>query len=301
PRAIRTLDLVLESLAARSGGAVPPRFVVTLPKVAMPEQVASLAQMLAALERAYGIAPGALAIDLMIEMPQAIVNERGENGVRHLVEAGDGRVMSIAFGTYDYTASCEITARYQAHDHPAADFARHAIQAALAGTGITISDSVTTLMPIGPHRAAAGQPLSAAQRDENRTVVWHAWKVHYDNIRRSLRHGYYQSWDLHPAQLPVRYAAVYAFFLEQREEAARRLRAFLDRASQASLVGNTFDDAATGQGLLNFFLRGIACGALTEGETEAAGVTLEELRSRSFMQIVAGRRAGPPAADTART
>lgn len=301
PRAIRTLDLVLESLAARSGGAMPPRFVVTLPKVAMPEQVAALAQMLAALERAYGIAPGALAIDLMIEMPQAIVNERGENGVRHLVEAGDGRVMSIAFGTYDYTASCEITARYQAHDHPAADFARHAIQAALAGTGITISDSVTTLMPIGPHRAAAGQPLSAAQRDENRTVVWHAWKVHYDNIRRSLRHGYYQSWDLHPAQLPVRYAAVYAFFLEQREEAARRLRAFLDRASQASLVGNTFDDAATGQGLLNFFLRGIACGALTEGETEAAGVTLEELRSRSFMQIVAGRRAGPPAADTART
>ena len=112
-----------------------------------------------------------------------------------------------------------------------------------------------------------------------------------DNIRRSLQHGFYQSWDLHPAQLPARYAAVYAFFLESLPDAARRLNAFLDRAAQATLVGNTFDDAATGQGLLNFFLRGLACGALTEAETLATGITLEELRGRSFAQIAA-RRAG---------
>lgn len=293
PRAIRTLGLVLATMAARGGGAVPPRFAVALPKVAMPEQVAALAELLTVLERRNGITPGAVAITLMIETPQAIVNHLGENNVRRLVDAGDGRVMSIAYGNYDYTASCEITARYQAHDHPVADFARHAIQAALAGTGIAISDSVTTIMPIGPHRAAAGQALSPAQHDENRAAVWDAWKIHYDNISRSLRHGYYQSWDLHPAQLPVRYAAVYAFFLAQLGDAARRLSAFLDRASQASLVGNTFDDAATGQGLLNFFLRGKACGALTEAEVLAAGVTIDELNGRSFMQIVNGRRGEP--------
>jgi hypothetical protein len=51
-----------------------------------------------------------------------------------------------------------------------------------------------------------------------------------------------------------------------------------------------FDDAATGQGLLNSFLRGIACGAITEQEAQATGLTLEELRSRSFLKILEGRR-----------
>jgi len=51
-----------------------------------------------------------------------------------------------------------------------------------------------------------------------------------------------------------------------------------------------FDDAATGQGLLNFFLRGLACGAISEQETRATGLSLEELRTRSFVKILAGRR-----------
>jgi hypothetical protein len=107
-------------------------------------------------------------------------------------------------------------------------------------------------------------------------------------------HGYYQGWDLHPAQLPVRYAAMYAFFLEGLADASRRLNNFIERAAQASLVGNTFDDAATGQGLLNFFLRGLACGALTEAEVLATGITLDELRSRSFAHIVANRVISQP-------
>ena len=55
-------------------------------------------------------------------------------------------------------------------------------------------------------------------------------------------------------------------------------------------MGNVFDDAATGQGLLNFFLRGISCGALTEAEALATGLTLAELRGRSFVRILKGRR-----------
>ena len=77
-------------------------------------------------------------------------------------------------------------------------------------------------------------------------------------MRHSLRQGFYQGWDLHPAQLPTRYAAVYAFFLEGLEPARARLRNFVDKAAQATLVGDVFDDAATGQGLLNYFLRGLA-------------------------------------------
>jgi hypothetical protein len=53
-----------------------------------------------------------------------------------------------------------------------------------------------------------------------------------------------------------------------------------------------FDDAATGQALLNFFLRGINSGALTEEEALATGLTLEELRGRSFVKMLNARRAG---------
>jgi hypothetical protein len=122
--------------------------------------------------------------------------------------------------------------------------------------------------------------------------VHKAWRVHADDIRHSLVNGYYQGWDLHPGQLPTRYAAVYGFFLEGLPAASERLKNFVAKAAQATLVGDVFDDAATGQGLLNFFLRGLSCGAIREDEALATGLTLEELRSKSFVGILRGRRGG---------
>lgn len=55
-------------------------------------------------------------------------------------------------------------------------------------------------------------------------------------------------------------------------------------------MGDVFDDAATGQGLLNFFLRGLSCGALTEEEALATGLTHDDLRTRSFGRILEARR-----------
>jgi hypothetical protein len=96
---------------------------------------------------------------------------------------------------------------------------------------------------------------------------------------------------LHPAQLPTRYAAVYTFFLEGLETASERLSNFVAKAAQATLVGDVFDDAATGQGLLNFFLRAINCGALTEQEAlDLTSLSLEELRSGSFKKILQNRQ-----------
>jgi len=75
------------------------------------------------------------------------------------------------------------------------------------------------------------------------------------------------------------------------ESAGARLHNFVEKAAQATLVGDVFDDAATGQGLLNYFLRGINCGALTEREAlEMTGLSLGELRGRSFLKILNGRR-----------
>ena len=98
-----------------------------------------------------------------------------------------------------------------------------------------------------------------------------------------------QGWDLHPAQLPTRHAAVIAHFLEGRDEAAARLKSFVEGAARASLHGGIVDDVATGLGLLNFFHRGFSTGALSEADLAATGLTLEELRSRDFAASVAAR------------
>ena len=121
-------------------------------------------------------------------------------------------------------------------------------------------------------------------------AVHQAWRLGFEDNLHSLGTGFYQGWDLHPAQFVTRYAAVYTFFLDGLTTASGRLKTFVEKAALASLFGDVFDDAATGQGLLNFFLRGMACGAITEEEALATGLTLEEIRSRSFLKILLGRR-----------
>ena len=75
------------------------------------------------------------------------------------------------------------------------------------------------------------------------------------------------------------------------ERAAARLSNFVGKAAQATLVGDVFDDAATGQGLLNYFSRAIDCGAISEAEAvERTGLTLEDFQGKSFLAILKRRR-----------
>lgn len=291
-RSIRTLDIFLTVLAEQMRGELPQGFFITLPKVTLPDEVAAFADICSRLEPMLDLEPGALRCELMIETTQSIFNERGEANLLPLVTAARGRCVAAHFGTYDYTAGRNITAAYQTHLHPACDFAREVMQVALAGTGIWLSDGATNILPVPPHRAApSGAALTTKQVADNRTAVHSAWKLHFDHILHSLANGFYEGWDLHPAQLPTRYAAVYYFFLEGLDAASERLRNFLDKAAQATLVGEVFDDAATGQGLLNYFLRAINCGAITADEAQSlSGLTLAELRSASFVKILDGRR-----------
>jgi citrate lyase beta subunit len=259
-RAIRTLDRFLTAL-----GPLPPGFAITLPKVTAPEQVAALADLCDLFEPALGLPAGSLKLEIMVETPQALLD------LLALAEAARGRCVAAHFGAYDYTAALGITSVHQNLRHPATDFARQTMQNALAGTGIRLADGATTVLPVPPNPQTP-------------------WKIHYEDVRRSLVLGFYQSWDLHPAQLVSRYAAVFAFFHEVTEHASRRLRNFIDQAARATLQGQVFDDAATGQGLLNSFLRAVDCGALTEAEAlERSGLTLQELRGKSFGKILQGR------------
>jgi citrate lyase beta subunit len=267
-RALRTFDLFLSRLPT-----LPPNFVVTLPKVTSPEQVAALTAACDAFEYWRELPPGTLRFELMVETTQSVFAANGSVALPRLIAEGGGRIVAAHFGTYDYTAACGITAAHQHMLHPVCDFAKHVMQVALAGTGIWLSDGATNVMPIG-----------------SRDVVHRAWRLHAEHVRHSLVSGFYQGWDLHPAQLPSRFAAVYSFFLEGLGAASERLKNFVQKAAQATLVGDVFDDAATGQGLLNYFLRAMSCGAIAESEAvDMSGLTLEELRSRSFVSILKNR------------
>lgn len=287
PRSIRTLDIFLTTLVEATGGRLPPNFVVTLPKITSRTDVETLVYLFEQLEDKLELPSGSLKMEIMVETTQSILDRSGRVILPRLLDSAAGRLVGAHFGTYDYTAGYDITAAHQRMGHPACDFAKHMMKISFAGTGIALSDGATNIMPVGPHR---GQ-LSEQQKEENKRAVHAAWKLHTDDVRRSLVTGFYQGWDLHPAQLPTRYGAVFGFFLEGLAAASERLKNFIDKAAQATLVGDVFDDAATGQGLLNFFLRGISCGAVQEDEATATGLSLDEIRSRSFVKILNGRRA----------
>ncbi len=284
-RGLRTLDIFISTLVKLSGGKLPNNFVVMLPKVTIPEQVVTLIDLFEILEEELGLHSNSLKMEMMVETTQAVMDEKGTNPLFRFIKASRGRCIATHFGTYDYTASCSITAKYQEMDHPVCDFAHHVTKVALAHTGIWLSDGATNTMPIGPHRGE----LTEAQKQENTDTVHRAWRKGYEHIRHSLWNGYYQGWDLNPAQLPMRYAAVFAFFLESYDDAVDRLKTFVEKAARATLIGDVFDDAATGQGLLNYFLRALNSGAITEEEVLRTGLTMEEIRGRSFKKILENR------------
>lgn len=286
-RGVRTMDIFLTTLLEKTHGRLPDNFVVMLPKVTIPEQVTTMVRFFEIIEKKNNLANGTLKMETMVEATQIIMDDEGRNPLMKIIKAGEGRLIAAHFGTYDYTASCGITAKYQTMAHPVCDFAHHMTKVALAGTGIFLSDGATNVMPVAPHR---GDDLTAKQLKENRQSVHNAWRIGYNHTMHSLVNGFYQGWDLNPAQIPMRYAATYNFFLSSIADATHRLKTFVDRAAISTLTGDIFDDAATGQGLLNFFLKAMNCGAISEEEVTATGLTVDEIRSRSFYKILQGRR-----------
>jgi citrate lyase beta subunit len=259
-RGVRTLDLFLGTLGA--GG--PERRTVTLPKVTDVEQVCAFLPVLEVLEAAHGVR---LDLELQIETPQAVLGPDGAATPARLVHAAGPRLTGLHYGTYDYSAALGIAAAHQSADHPAADFAKQVVQVAVAGTSVRAVDGSTNVLPVGP-------------RDQ----VHAAWRQHAGLVRRALERGFYQGWDLHPAQLVTRYVATYAFFRAALPAAAARLGGYLAGADAGVL-----DEPATAWALASVVLRGLDCGALGEDEVvRATGVPRGELDK------LTGRRPGGP-------
>src|SRR5436309_5983304 len=165
-RSIRTLDVVLGAVHERAG-ALPERFLITLPKITLLEQVEFAVTVLERLERALGLAAATLQFEVMVETPQIVLDASGRSLLPRILDAAQGRLAGAHFGTYDYTAGLGITAAHQRMQHPACDFAKQMMQVAFAGTGVWLSDGSTAVLPVPIHRAADGK-LTAKQMTENR-------------------------------------------------------------------------------------------------------------------------------------
>jgi len=261
-RALRSLDLFLDTLLA--AGAVPAALRITLPKVTSVRQVESMIELCAALESAYGLAP--LRFELQVETPQAVLGPDGTALVAPMIQAAAGRCAGLHYGTYDYSASLGIAAAHQSMEHPVADHAKAVMQVAAAGTGVPVCDGSTNILPVGDTAAVRA-----------------GWALHARLVRRSLERGFYQGWDLHPAQLPTRFAATFAFYRDGTPAAAARLRAYRERQSLGVL-----DEPATARALAGFLQRGVECGAVDGGHVaELSGATPLELAELAAGQLTA--------------
>jgi citrate lyase beta subunit len=251
-RGLRTLDLFVSGLAA--AGELPKGLILTLPKVTTVAQVKAMDFAVSRLEEAHSLPTGRLRFEVQVETPQLILGPEGTSPVAQLPHAAPGRISGLHYGTYDYSASLQISAEYQSMEHPVADFAKEIMQLAVAGTGIRLSDGSTNIIPVGDN-------------------VENAWRLHGRLVRRSLERGYYQGWDLHPAQLPSRFAATYAFYRQGLPAAAARLRNYVERTE-----GGVMDEPATARALAAFILRGVQCGAVGAEDVQAlAGVGIPQV------------------------
>jgi hypothetical protein len=167
-----------------------------------------------------------------------------------MVDAAAGRCVAAHFGTFDYTAACGLVASEQRITHAACDFARHVMQVTLAGSGMRLSDGSTNVVPAS----------------DDRDAVHSAWRRHAAHVTHSLRHGYYQGWDLHPAHLPSRYAAVYAFHLVAVDGIYERISRWVAREAAA---GGVLDEPATMKALVGQLRRAVDCGAVPLDEASA--------------------------------
>jgi hypothetical protein len=253
-RGLRTLDLFISGLA--ESGELPAGLMLTLPKVTTVAQVQALEFAVSRLEEIHSLPSGRLRFEVQVETPQLILGPDGTSPVAQLPHMVPGRISGLHYGTYDYSASLQISAEYQSMEHPVADFAKEVMQLAVAGTGIRLSDGSTNIIPAG----------------EN---VEKAWKLHGRLVQRSLERGYYQGWDLHPAQLPSRFAATYAFYRQGLIPAATRLRNYVQSTPKGVL-----DEPASARALAAFVLRGLQCGAVGTAEVKLlAGLDLPRLQS----------------------
>jgi hypothetical protein len=244
-RSVAALDTFVRTLLAEAG-SLPDGFVVTFPKVVAVAHVAAFVRVLEALESRHGLPAGRLRFEVQVETTASVLGPDGRVPLRDIRDAADGRMVAAHVGVYDYAAGLGLPPASQRLDHPALDHARHVLQVTFAGTEVRLSDGSTATRPAADTTAE----------------VHRVWGKHAADVRHSLANGFVQGWDLHPAHLVSRYAAVFADALAGLDDAFDRLRAW----DTGDASGRVMDEPATIRVLERQVQRAVDCGATDPAE-----------------------------------
>lgn len=234
-RSLRTVTRFFCALAEANGGI--DHAIVTLPKVTALDQVEAFVDFLAGLEQQLDLAEETIDLEIQVEMPDLVSHFLSQGDFPLNPAVTSGRVSGLHFGTYDYTAALGIHPEQQRLDHPAAVYAKLAMQLAAAGTGVRISDGSTNRVP-------------------NLKDNFMSWTHHAELVRHSLALGIPQGWDMHPLHLPTRFMCVNAYYLAGRDAAIQRLTDYMQNAS-----GDVLDEPASVRSIARFLVDGVRHGA----------------------------------------
>lgn len=171
-RSIRTLGRFLEGI-----GEVPPGFVVTVRTVVGVAQVEALVHLAERIEKEL---TGNLRFEVQLESPRAVVSPEGVVEIARMLDEGRDRITAVQLVPDGFGSDRLL------------EHALTQVQVAAHGRDLRLVDGATV-------RIARGD-----------TVV-DVWTRHLAQVRRALGRGLTQGRDAHPAALPSRYAATYAF------------------------------------------------------------------------------------------
>ena len=223
----------------------------------------------------------------MVETTQALLGADGRSPLPAFLEACAGRCRGAHFGTYDFTASCNITAAYQTMDHPWCDLAKGMMMLAYAGTGLFLSDGATNVMPVGPHRGDALTPAQEEAEPGRRPCRLAA---------RAPAHPAFAGGRLLPGLGPSPGAAARSLrhllrVLPGGVRAGRRAAAQLRREGRAGHAGRRrVRRRGDRAGVAELLPAGAQLGRHRRRRLGATGLTRDEVALRSFAKILAARR-----------
>jgi citrate lyase beta subunit len=110
------------------------------PKIESSDEVRSIDQTLAVIEKKLGLAPGRIRLEVLIESCAA------EQNVFEIARSSR-RLVGLVFGSYDYWASLGLRASVYRSDHPLINQARATIVKAAAHVGVPAIAEMTTNYP----------------------------------------------------------------------------------------------------------------------------------------------------------
>lgn len=289
-RSIRTFDIFLSTFFQNCDIQNVPFLSVCLPKVTDLKEVELLLSLLTDYAKSHNLNTGFLRAEIMLETPEFYLKSNGFAALREMVDSFSGSFNALHLGLYDFTSSLGVQSADQKYNHPYLDFLRFQTIMQFSKSTIRLVDGATMEMPVEKYKKSEFAELSEEECNANKIMIINAANAHTENIYHSMKMGFDSSWDLHPGQVAIRYLTLFTNYKKSFSAMRERFINFVENAARATVLNGQFDDAATGQGMLNYFIKGYRLGALSADDIRKTGFDIETLVKKSFAELISEQK-----------